>query len=332
VKVIDDPKVVNAFCMPGGKMAIYTGLIQKLDSSDDEIAQVMAHEIAHALAGHGAEKMSVDLLSSIAVAAVTAVAAGRTQVDGQTLQSTANLASNVFVTLPNSREEEAEADKMGIEIAARAGYDPRAAVTLWQKMIKESGGASRLDFLSTHPASPKRIEALAALEAPMMEIYGKAKAHQRAVRAWTSTPPNERVVGDPADAPPEGRGGNEQPLVFYSPVFEAFKNGSLELTCKSECAASFMLKQGKLRELFDKKDWRLLALETIQVGYRFDLSYYYLGESAAGLGFADAAGKYFGEAAKLASTDDACAKGVFIQCKGIDVTEGARQALNGRGR
>jgi len=165
VKVIDDPKTVNAFCMAGGRMAIYTGLIEQIKPTDDELAQVMGHEIAHALSNHTAEKMSVALASDLAV---TAVAVSQHQ-SGLALTGTA-LAAAIAIKLPNSREAESEADRIGIELAARAGYDPHAAVTLWQKMEKVSGGG-RIDFLSTHPAPQKRMETLEGLVPQMMPYY-----------------------------------------------------------------------------------------------------------------------------------------------------------------
>lgn len=330
VKVIDDPEVMNAFCMAGGKMAIYTGLIEKTKATDDEIAQVVGHEIAHALAGHSAEKMSIKLASDIAVAVIAA--SGRSQQNQQSRQSMANLLAMTGVALPNSRQAEEEADRLGIELAARAGYEPHAAVSLWEKMMKESGGTSRFDFLSTHPASPKRVEALAALEPPMMKLYGEAKANpnKQAIRAWTSTAPNERELDASGNALAEENTASQQPLTFYSAEFDQFQNGALELTCTSECSAPFLLKQGALKEAHDNKNWRVLALDAIKVGYRFDLSYYYLGKAAQGLGFNSSAKKYFEEAVKLSeSKDESCAHGIFLGCGGIDVTQTSRQALSG---
>lgn len=182
VTVIDEPETVNAFCMAGGKMAIYTGLINKVKPSDDELAQVMGHEISHALASHTAEKMSVRLAAGLAVVAITASA---NQNNRQATQDLSSFAALTLVTLPNSRVAENEADTIGIEIAAKAGYDPRAAVTLWEKMMKASGQTSRFDFLSTHPASPKRIEALASLESKILPIYETGKENRNAaVQKW----------------------------------------------------------------------------------------------------------------------------------------------------
>lgn len=170
MKVIDDPKTVNAWSMAGGRMALYTGLVEKIKPTDDELAQVLAHEIAHALAKHTAEKMSVAMASSLGVLAV-AVAT-----DNQNIATGASAAALVAITLPNSRTAESEADQIGLELAAKAGYNPHAAVTLWQKMNKESGGSS-FDFLSTHPSSGKRIERLDSLIPGVMPYYDEQKPH-----------------------------------------------------------------------------------------------------------------------------------------------------------
>jgi len=170
MRVIDDPKTVNSWSMAGGRMALYTGLIEKIKPTDDELAQVLAHEIAHALAKHTAEKMSVALATSLGVLAVGVAT------DNRNIATGASAAALVAVTLPNSRTAESEADEIGIQLAARAGYNPAAAVTLWQKMSKESGGSS-FDFLSTHPSSGKRIERLQSLVPRMMPYYEEQKPH-----------------------------------------------------------------------------------------------------------------------------------------------------------
>jgi len=165
VAVIDEPEL-NAWCMPGGKMAIYTGIIHKLKLSDDEIGQIMGHEIAHALLGHGRERMSR------AIAMQGGMALGSI-VSGYDLSILAPVA-DVALTLPNSREGESEADRYGIELAARAGYDPHAAIKLWEKMSAASGNGPPV-FLSTHPSPVNRIQALNALVPTMMPIYEKAR-------------------------------------------------------------------------------------------------------------------------------------------------------------
>jgi len=165
VEVIDDPEMVNAWCMAGGRMALYTGLINKIDPTDDELAQVMGHEISHALANHTAERMSIAMATSVGVLAV-GVASDK---PGITMAGAA-AAAGLAITLPNSRTSETEADRIGIELAAKAGYDPRAAATLWDKMGKV-GGKGPPQFLSTHPAPQNRQATLQALETEMMPYY-----------------------------------------------------------------------------------------------------------------------------------------------------------------
>jgi predicted Zn-dependent protease len=165
IKIIDDPETVNAWAMAGGKMALYTGLVQKLEATDDELAQVLGHEIAHALAKHSAEKMSVAMASSVGVVAVGVVSENK----GLALTGAA-LAAALAIQKPNSRAAESEADEIGIELASKAGYDPRAAITLWQKMA-QVGGKGPPQFLSTHPSPENREKKLADLVPRMMPYY-----------------------------------------------------------------------------------------------------------------------------------------------------------------
>jgi len=169
VKVIDDPKTVNAWCMAGGRMAIYTGLIDQLKATDDELAQVMGHEISHALAKHTAERMSRAMAMQMGLGVLAATQQASRY--GNLTLTGAQMAAVVALELPNSRDAESEADRIGIELAAKAGYDPNAAVTLWDKMAKVGGGSSRFDFLSTHPAPEKRMQTLSALVPKMMPYY-----------------------------------------------------------------------------------------------------------------------------------------------------------------
>jgi predicted Zn-dependent protease len=173
VKVIDDPEMVNAWCMAGGKMAIYTGLIDQLKPTDDELAQVMGHEISHALANHTAEQMSVAMASSLGVMAI-GMASDRPAVT----TAAAAIAAKLAIELPNSRTAESEADRIGIELAAKAGYDPHAAVTLWQKMEKV-GGSTPPEFLSTHPSPGNRQQTLESYIPQMMPYYEAAKAREK---------------------------------------------------------------------------------------------------------------------------------------------------------
>ena len=160
---------VNAWCMPGGKMAIYTGLIEGLKASDAEIAAVMGHEIAHALREHARERISRQMGTEMAVGI-----AGALFGIGELGQGLGNMVADVTLNLPNSRTHEVEADRMGVELAARAGYDPRAAVSLWEKMSK-AGGGQPPKWLSTHPAHEDRINDLRAYSERVMPLYQAAK-------------------------------------------------------------------------------------------------------------------------------------------------------------
>jgi predicted Zn-dependent protease len=171
VVVIDEPETINAWCMAGGRMAVYTGLLDKLDPTDDELAEVLGHEISHALANHTAERMSVALATSAAAAIAGAVADDHPDA----AQSAVAVAAELAIQLPNSRSAESEADEIGIELAAKAGYNPNAALSLWQKMEKASEGSNPPEFLSTHPSPANRQEKLAALAPQMMAYYNQGR-------------------------------------------------------------------------------------------------------------------------------------------------------------
>ncbi len=169
VALIDDPETVNAWCMAGGRMAVYTGLFEKLKLTDAEFAQIMGHEISHALANHTAERMSRAMATSIGVIAL-GIASDRpvaTMAGGA-------LAAKLALELPNSRTAESEADRIGMELAVRAGYDPDAAVSLWQKM-GSLGGSKPPEFLSTHPAPGNRENELAAMIPQMRKLNPTGK-------------------------------------------------------------------------------------------------------------------------------------------------------------
>ncbi len=158
---------VNAWCMPGGKIAVYSGLIEKLNATDDELAAVMGHEISHALREHARERMGRQQATGIGVAVLEIFSGVSLGGLGQTF------AESMFV-LPNSRENEQEADRIGVELAARGGYDPRAAVSLWKKMASLGGGQTP-QWLSTHPSHETRIRDLQDYSQRVMPLYEKAK-------------------------------------------------------------------------------------------------------------------------------------------------------------
>ncbi|MDB5793639.1 MAG: putative Peptidase [Noviherbaspirillum sp.] len=168
VNVLSSPEV-NAWCMPGGKTAVYSGLIEKLDVTDDELAAVMGHEMAHALREHARERASEQMVASGVISVGTALLGL-----GDLGQKGAEYAYMGLLGLPNSRRHETEADRIGIELAARAGYDPRAAITLWQKMGK-AAGSEPPKFLSTHPSSTDRLNDLTNYSQRVMPLYEQAR-------------------------------------------------------------------------------------------------------------------------------------------------------------
>ena len=168
VNVLTSPEV-NAWCMPGGKMAVYTGLIEKLQITDDELAAVMGHEIAHALREHARERASEQMVAGGLISVGTALLGL-----GDIGQRGAEYAYMGLLGLPNSRRHETEADRIGVELAARAGFDPRASVSLWQKM-GQAGGGEPIKFLSTHPSQSDRLSDLTAYSQRVMPLYEQSK-------------------------------------------------------------------------------------------------------------------------------------------------------------
>jgi predicted Zn-dependent protease len=160
---------VNAWAMPHGKVAIYTGLINKLQATDDELAAVMGHEIAHALREHSREQMSQQALTQAGIGIASALFGV-----GDLGQNIAGMVADVTLFKPKSRGMETEADRIGVELAARAGYNPQAAVALWQKMEKLAGGQPP-QFLSTHPSHETRIADLQNYSAKVMPLYQASK-------------------------------------------------------------------------------------------------------------------------------------------------------------
>ena len=161
---------VNAFCMPGGKIMVYTGLAKKLNLSDDELAVVIGHEMSHALREHSREQVSQ------AIAAQTAIGVGTALLGlGQGSANIANAGYQALIATRFSRTDENEADRMGLELMARAGYDPRAGVTLWQKMIDAKSGSQPPAFLSSHPTDASRVQTIQALLPTVMPLYEAAR-------------------------------------------------------------------------------------------------------------------------------------------------------------
>lgn len=167
--VFDDDSQINAFAMPGGKVAVYTGIF-KVAKTDDDLAIVMGHEVAHVAAGHGNERVSHQLLASGGALALNVGTADMDSGDRQLLMAAYGAGTAVGVILPYSRYHESEADEIGLMYAAKAGYDPRAAIGFWDRMAAQSQGAPP-EFLSTHPSGSTRIRKLNELMPKALEAY-----------------------------------------------------------------------------------------------------------------------------------------------------------------
>ncbi len=176
VTVIKDDKTANAFALPGGKMAVYTGIFP-IAKTEAGLAAVMGHEVVHALARHGAERMSQGQLTNAAlqVAGAAAGASGGGLLS-QAAMAALGVGAQVGVLLPFSRKHESEADYVGILLAADAGYDPRESVGLWERMAQLSSGEGPGEFLSTHPSHDTRIDQLKSWMPEAMAIYQKRPA------------------------------------------------------------------------------------------------------------------------------------------------------------
>jgi predicted Zn-dependent protease len=162
---------VNAFCMPGGRIAFYTGILDKLKLTDDEIAAVMGHEIAHALREHGRDRQSKAAATGIASQLGGAALSAWLGVD---VRGATNAAGQLYV-LKFSRDEEREADLVGLDIAARSGYDPRAGLSLWTKMGQLEQGGGNIEILSDHPGGDNRMEQIQSHMNVLLPLYARAK-------------------------------------------------------------------------------------------------------------------------------------------------------------
>jgi len=169
--IVDD-KTMNAFCLPGGKIAFYTGIFPVLED-EAGMAFVMGHEVGHALMHHGAERMSQSMVAGGATAVVGAALGGKDQDKSQAAMAALGVATQVGVLLPFSRKHESEADRVGLELMAKAGYDPRAAVRVWKKM-SQMAGKQPPEWLSTHPSHETRIEDLESRMTEALAIYEKS--------------------------------------------------------------------------------------------------------------------------------------------------------------
>jgi len=167
--LIEDDKVVNAWCMPGGKVAVYTGILP-LTRDDTGLAVVMGHEVAHAMAKHGNERMTEALLVQLGGASLSVALAKESALTQQIFMGAYGVGTQVGVMLPYSRVHESEADRIGLVLMAKAGYDPREAIPFWQRM-NEAGGSRPPEFLSTHPAPETRIKDIKSHIPEAMKYY-----------------------------------------------------------------------------------------------------------------------------------------------------------------
>ncbi len=175
--LFDKPDVMNAFCLPGGKVGVYSGIL-KVTQNEAGLATVLGHETAHAVAKHGEERMSEGLLVQLGGTALAALTQSRPGAAQQLIQSAYGIGTNVGVMLPHSRQQELEADHLGLLYMARAGYDPHEAVAFWQRFKAQNetrGGGKPPEFLSTHPVDDKRIAQLQELLPQATTEYQKAK-------------------------------------------------------------------------------------------------------------------------------------------------------------
>ena len=185
-----DSKQVNAFCMPGGKIVVYTGLLNLVGNgahSDDELAAVMGHELSHALAKHANERISNQMLVQAGGQLLGAAVGSRSQMLGSLINQAYGIGAQVGVMLPFGRKQEYEADKMGLVLMAMAGYDPRYAVSFWQKMAQSKGGNQTNELLSTHPSDANRIKAIEEYLPTALQYYQGGSSHQSTGRTTSTT-------------------------------------------------------------------------------------------------------------------------------------------------
>lgn len=166
----------NAFALPGGKIGVHTGIIP-VAKTDAQLAAVLGHEVGHVIARHGSERMSQGMVAQIGMVG-TQAALGNSATSGPILAAL-GLGTQVGILLPFGRTQESEADQIGLDLMAKAGFDPRQAVELWKNMAAASGGKSPPEFLSTHPSSATRIKDIEAHLPKAMEFYKKAQAEGR---------------------------------------------------------------------------------------------------------------------------------------------------------
>ena len=168
--LINDPKTLNAWCMPGGKIAFYTGILE-VTKDENGLAAVMGHEIAHAIALHGNERMSQGMAQQLGGVALSVAVANKSAETQNLFMTAYGIGSTVGGTLPFSRKQELEADQFGLRFAAMAGYNPQEAIPFWQRMAQASGGQKPPELLSTHPSDATRIQKMQTYVKEAMPYY-----------------------------------------------------------------------------------------------------------------------------------------------------------------
>ena len=191
--VVFDSKEINAFALPGGKIGVYSGLL-KVAKNQDQLATVIGHELTHVLAQHSNERLSRDQLTGIGLAVADAAIGSSDSLGGAATMAALGLGVQVGLALPFGSTQESEADRLGLELMARAGFNPAEAVTLWQNMSAASGGKAPPQLLSTHPSDQSRIANLQAQQAEVQPLYQQAKASGLVPQCKASGPTHDHSL------------------------------------------------------------------------------------------------------------------------------------------
>ena len=246
----------------------------------------MAHEISHALAGHVASAQSLKVLTDIGLIA----AKSKYKNNPQTVNGIANL-SNVLITLPFSRTQEDQADKIGLELMIRAGYKPEMSLEFFQKMV-DMKGTQPIDFFNNHPSDSARIASLTKLIPELRNINP-----------------------------------NQQTLSLVDDEFKKFSNGLIDFDCHIACSWAEGANRKQVMEYYNKQMWKELAVVIVKIGITKDLNYFYLAKAAEGLGYPKAARIYYKKALELSDTRSRCDVLFKYQCNGISVAQDSQAGL-----
>ena len=189
-------EIPNAFAMPGGKMVVYTGIVNRLNLSDDEIAAIIGHEMTHALQEHSKKAAGQQILTSVALEIGSSALQSKTGASANNVGIYKDVLNQFGLTLPFSRHQESLADAGGLKLMAQAGYDPHAAITVWEKMNKVMGNNRGTSLLSTHPSNDARINALKKMLPEVLPVYEQARQNNIAIKSQPDTAQNIQVVNN----------------------------------------------------------------------------------------------------------------------------------------